>query len=145
MSKSELAFLTARLCESRSSIWKKSQFWNSNHHPVGMMLEICSMICIIYAMHYSKRNLTPMICYHWVMVISLWCVALLGSVKHTMLWKVLGQFTSLYKWKNKTWKKITMFRVAIIVCYKRTMGSGEDIKITLLSSIAHTRLLRFLG
>jgi hypothetical protein len=38
-----------------------------------------------------------------------------------------------------------MFRVAIIVFYKRMMGTGEDIKITLLSSIAHTRLLRFLG
>jgi hypothetical protein len=38
-----------------------------------------------------------------------------------------------------------MCRVAIIVCYKRMMGSGEDIKITLLSSIAHTRLLCVLG
>jgi hypothetical protein len=38
-----------------------------------------------------------------------------------------------------------MFRVAIIVCYKRMMGSGEDIKITLLSSIALSWLLWVLG
>jgi hypothetical protein len=38
-----------------------------------------------------------------------------------------------------------MFRVAIIVSYKSMMGSGEDIKITLLSSIAYTRLLCVLG
>jgi hypothetical protein len=38
-----------------------------------------------------------------------------------------------------------MFRAAIIVCYKRMMGSGEDIKIILLGSIAHTRLLCVLG
>jgi hypothetical protein len=38
-----------------------------------------------------------------------------------------------------------MFKVAIIVCYKRMMVDGEDIKITLLSSIAQTRLLCALG
>jgi hypothetical protein len=57
MSKSELAFFTARLCKSRSSIREKSKFRNNNHHLVKMMLEDCSMICIIDAMHRSKRNL----------------------------------------------------------------------------------------
>jgi hypothetical protein len=99
MSKSELAFLTARLCKSRSSIRYKSQFWNSNHHLIGMMLEICSMICIRYAMRHSKCNLTPMICYHWVVVASLWCVALLSLGSKTSF--LLGFQVSMklfYKW-----------------------------------------------
>jgi hypothetical protein len=50
MSKSELAFLTARLCKLITLISEKSK-----------MLEDCIMICIIYAMHRSKRTLTPMI------------------------------------------------------------------------------------
>jgi hypothetical protein len=54
------------------------------------MLEDSSMICIIDDMHRSKRNLTPMIYDWWIVVISIGCVALLDSITHSRLLRVLS-------------------------------------------------------
>jgi hypothetical protein len=40
--------------------------WCKNKHGASKIIDTFEtyQICIIYVMHHSKRNLTPMICYH---------------------------------------------------------------------------------